>query len=143
MYEASYAGVKIELIIRGICCLKPGIEKVSENIRVISIVGRFLEHIRIYCFHHNGEEKIFLSSADMMTRNMEKRVEILFPIFEGDLKQKLKHSLALQLADNMKSRQQDHDGVYHYVHKKENKAEIDSQAILMTETNYTNEDIEE
>ena len=79
LYEASSEGVKIELIIRGICCLKPGIKEVSENIRVISIVGRLLEHSRIYYFHHNGEEKIYLSSADMMTRNMEKRVEILFP----------------------------------------------------------------
>lgn len=143
LYEASCVGVKIELIIRGICCLKPGIKKVSENIRVISIVGRFLEHSRIYFFHHNGEEKIFLSSADMMTRNMEKRVEILFPIFEGDLKKKLKGLLALQLADNMKAREQDSDGVYHYVQKRENEAEIDSQAILTEKSNYIIEDIEE
>ena len=118
LYEASSAGVKIELIIRGICCLKPGIEKVSGNIRVISIVGRFLEHSRIYLFHHNGEEKIYLSSADLMTRNMEKRVEIIFPIFEGRLKKKLKHFLALELADNIKAREQDCNGVYHYVEKK-------------------------
>jgi polyphosphate kinase len=143
LYEASCIGVKIELIIRGTCCLKPGIEKVSENIRVISIVGRFLEHSRIYYFHHNREEKIFLSSADMMTRNMEKRVEILFPILESNLKENLKGLLALQLADNVKAREQDRDGVYHYIQKRKNEVEIDSQVILMEETNYINEDIEE
>jgi polyphosphate kinase len=143
LYEASSEGVKIELIIRGICCLKPGIKDVSENIRVISIIGRLLEHSRIYYFHHNGEEKIYLSSADMMTRNMEKRVEILFPIFEGKLKKKLKSFLALQLSDNLKGREQDSNGVYHYVKKTENEPEIGSQATLIADTNYFIEDVKE
>nr|WP_295974637.1 RNA degradosome polyphosphate kinase [uncultured Bacillus sp.] len=139
LYEASCAGIKIELIVRGICCLKPGIEKVSENIRVISIVGRFLEHSRIYFFHHNGEEKIYLSSADMMTRNMEKRVEILFPIFEAKLKKKIKDFLELQLADNVKAREQNSEGVYYYVQRGENDPEIDSQLILTEESMFVPE----
>ena len=143
LYEASCAGVKIELIIRGICCLKPGIKNVSENIRVISIVGRFLEHSRIYYFHHNGEEKTYLSSADMMTRNMEKRVEILFPIFEGHLKQKVMHLLTLQLSDNMKAREQDQYGEYHYCVKQEEQPEIGSQVTLVMETNYITEEVAE
>lgn len=143
LYEASCAGVKIELIIRGICCLKPGIEKVSENIRVISIVGRFLEHSRIYYFHHNGEEKLYLSSADMMTRNMEKRVEILFPIFDADLKRKLKDLLQLELADNVKAREQNSEGIYHYVKRGEKDPEIDSQLILMEQSLFIPEENDE
>ncbi|MCM3670632.1 RNA degradosome polyphosphate kinase [Mesobacillus maritimus] len=133
LYEASNAGVKIDLIVRGTCCLRPGISGVSENIKVRSIVGRFLEHSRIYYFHHNGEEKIFLSSADMMTRNMEKRVEILFPIYEGKIKKRLKHTLAVTLADNMKAREQDEYGQYHYVVRKEEEPLIESQMVLFNE----------
>ncbi|WP_100330743.1 RNA degradosome polyphosphate kinase [Bacillus xiapuensis] len=127
LYEASCAGVKIDCIIRGICCLRPGIPGVSENIRVISIVGRFLEHSRIYYFHHNGESKIYLSSADMMTRNMVKRVEILFPLFDGTLKNRIFQFLQLQLSDNMKARYQDNEGNYHYVERKEGEPMINSQ----------------
>ncbi|UBH12689.1 RNA degradosome polyphosphate kinase [Macrococcus armenti] len=129
LYEASNAGVKIKLIIRGICCLKPGIPGVSENIRVISIVGRFLEHSRIYYFYHNGEEKMYLSSADMMTRNMIKRVEILFPIIDNKIVEELKDILNLQLDDNQKAREQDANGVYHYV--RNDATAINSQEELM------------
>lgn len=115
LFEASQAGVKVNLIIRGICCLKPGIPGVSENIRVISIVGRFLEHSRIYYFYHNGEERMYLSSADMMTRNMIKRVEILFPVLDEVIVARLKDILALQLNDNLKAREQTSKGVYEYV----------------------------
>ncbi|MFP7171596.1 RNA degradosome polyphosphate kinase [Terribacillus sp. 7520-G] len=133
LYEASIAGVKIDLIIRGICCLRPGIKGISENIKVRSIVGRYLEHTRIYYFHHNGEEKIHLSSADMMTRNMEKRVEILFPIFNGSIKRRIRGILAVMLQDNCKAREQDENGVYHYVKRVDQEELIDSQLILFNE----------
>ncbi|MCP6565155.1 RNA degradosome polyphosphate kinase, partial [Klebsiella pneumoniae] len=91
---------KIQLIIRGICCLKPGVPGVSDNIEVVSIVGRFLEHSRIYYFHNNGDEKIYLSSADAMTRNMIKRVEILFPVHDAKIRERLLNFVNLQLSDN-------------------------------------------
>lgn len=130
LYEASQAGVKIDLIVRGVCCLRPGIKGVSENIQVRSIVGAFLEHTRIYCFHHNGENKVFLSSADLMTRNMENRVEIMFPILKPHLKNRVYDSLALMLQDNCKAREQDSSGQYHYVKRIEEEKEINSQLIL-------------
>ncbi|WP_414042519.1 RNA degradosome polyphosphate kinase [Macrococcus sp. EM39E] len=131
LYEASQAGVKVKLIIRGICCLRPGIAGISENIRVISIVGRFLEHSRIYYFFHNGEEKMYLSSADMMTRNMIKRVEILFPIIDPKIVNELKEILDLQLNDNQKAREQDANGVYHYV--RNDKDAVNSQEELVNQ----------
>ncbi|MCM3736845.1 RNA degradosome polyphosphate kinase [Bacillus cytotoxicus] len=129
LYEASQAGVKIDLIVRGICCLLPQISGVSDNIRVISVVGRYLEHSRIYYFHHNGEEKIFLSSADWMTRNMEKRVEISFPILGLDMKTRIKDVLQLILDDNVKAREQNERGEYHYV-VRNLKENIESQVQL-------------
>lgn len=99
LYEASIAGVKVELIIRGICCIRPGIPGISENITVTSIVGRFLEHSRIYWFHHNGENRVYLSSADMMTRNMIKRVEILFPVYANEAKTRIIDIMNTQLMD--------------------------------------------
>jgi polyphosphate kinase len=142
LYEASIAGVQIDLIIRGICCLRPGIKGVSENIRVRSIVGRYLEHTRIYYFHHNGEEKIQLSSADMMTRNMEKRVEILFPIFDGPIKRRIRGILDVMLRDNSKAREQDENGVYHYVTRGDQEELVDSQLILFNEAYQVMDDEE-
>jgi polyphosphate kinase len=130
LYEASNAGVKIDLIVRGICCLRPGIKGVSENITVRSIVGMFLEHSRIYYFHHNGEDKLFLSSADLMTRNMENRVEILFPILNTQLKQRVQKWLNLMLKDNYKSRIQDSLGQYHYIEMTDDEVEVNSQFLL-------------
>ncbi|WPK12199.1 RNA degradosome polyphosphate kinase [Lysinibacillus louembei] len=133
LYEASIAGVKIELIIRGICCLRPGIKGVSENICVTSIVGRFLEHSRIFWFHHNGANKLFLSSADMMTRNMVNRVEILFPIYSLDIKQRIMDIMDLQLSDNQKARIQDANGKYHYKEGHTSVERINSQESFLKE----------
>ncbi|MFJ7972558.1 RNA degradosome polyphosphate kinase [Psychrobacillus sp. NPDC096389] len=114
LYEASTAGVKIDLIVRGICCLRPGIVGVSENITVTSIVGRFLEHSRIYWFYRNGASRLYLSSADMMTRNMVKRVEILFPVLAPSIKKRVMGILDIELQDTAKARVQDSNGIYHY-----------------------------
>ncbi|WP_163539540.1 RNA degradosome polyphosphate kinase [Gracilibacillus sp. YIM 98692] len=129
-YEASQVGIEIDLIIRGICCLKSGMEGISDNIRVKSIVGRFLEHSRIYYFHHNGEEKLFLSSADLMTRNMVKRVELMFPIFEGRIKNRILNILEILLQDTAKMRIQNPDGSYSHVKNESKKHLIDSQLTL-------------
>ncbi|WP_100406782.1 RNA degradosome polyphosphate kinase [Bacillus solitudinis] len=127
LYEASQAGVKIDLIVRGICCLRPGIRGVSENIIVRSIVDRFLEHSRIFYFYDGGKEKLFFSSADWMTRNMEKRIEILFPIFDETIKKRIRHILDISLKDNMKAREQSSDGTYHYVERPPFEQPIQSQ----------------
>ncbi|SIS49217.1 RNA degradosome polyphosphate kinase [Salimicrobium flavidum] len=111
-YKASQAGVQIDLIVRGICCLRPGIPEVSENIRVRSIIGRFLEHSRIYYFFNNGNEKYFLSSADLMTRNMDRRIELMFPVYSAAIQQSIREVLDLQLEDDMKARIQDRFGNY-------------------------------
>ena len=103
LYRASQAGVKIELIIRGICCLLPGIEGLSDNIRVISIVGRYLEHHRVFSFHHGGEPQYFLSSADWMNRNLDRRVEVCFPVLAEEHKERLRTLLQTMLNDNQKA----------------------------------------
>ncbi|MEY9970965.1 polyphosphate kinase [Lysinibacillus sp. RC46] len=131
LYEASIAGVKVELIIRGICCIRPGIPGISENITVTSIVGRFLEHSRIYWFHHNGENKVYLSSADMMTRNMIKRVEILFPVYASEAKARIINIMNTQLEDTAKARIQDSNGKYHYKEFDRGEDPINSQEIFL------------
>lgn len=112
LYKASIAGVKIELIVRGICCLRPGIPGLSDNITIRSIVARFLEHSRIFYFYNGGDEKIFLSSADWMPRNLDRRVEILFPIEDAECKEKIKDILDITLSDTVKARLMQTDGTY-------------------------------
>lgn len=129
LYKASMAGVKINLIVRGICCLKSGIAGVSDNIRVISIVDRFLEHSRIYYFHDDGNEKIFLSSADWMPRNLNKRVETAFPIEDEVLKERIKETLKITLNDTVKVRVQQPDGTYEHIDRR-GKEVIHSQLIF-------------
>jgi polyphosphate kinase len=113
LYQASMAGVKIDLIVRGMCCLRPGVEGISENIRVLSVVGRFLEHSRIYYFRNGGEEEIYLGSADLMPRNINNRVEVLFPVEEANIIRYLRDDvLAEYLQDNVKARVMGPDGTY-------------------------------
>lgn len=127
LYEASQAGVKIDLIVRGICCLKVGIPGISENIKVRSIVGDFLEHSRIFYFENNGNAEVFCGSADWMPRNLERRVEIMFPIEETALKEKVIHILELELHDTKKAHIMQVDGTYSKHIKRGHKI-ISSQA---------------
>lgn len=118
LYEASAAGVQIDLIVRGICCLKVGIPGVSENIRVRSIVGNFLEHSRIFYFENNGKHEVYCSSADWMPRNLERRVEILFPVEDKKLQNKLIHILECELKDTEKAHLLQKDGRYEKVDRR-------------------------
>ena len=104
LYEASNSGVKIQLIIRGICCLIPNIKNLSENIEVISIVDKYLEHPRVYIFENDGDKKVYISSADLMTRNLDNRVEVACPIYQEDLKKQILDTIQISLMDNVKSR---------------------------------------
>lgn len=112
LYEASCAGVKIDMIVRGICCLKAGVPGLSENITVCSIIGNFLEHSRIFFFENSGDQKLFMGSADWMPRNLDRRVEILFPVEDEKLKERLLHILDVQLNDNVKAHFLQPDGTY-------------------------------
>lgn len=126
LYEASASGVKIDLIVRGICCLKVGIPGVSDNITVRSIVGNFLEHSRIFYFHNGGDSEIYMGSADWMPRNLDRRVEIIFPVIEEELKKKAYHILEVELMDNVKAHVLGADGEYDKIDKR-GKVLINSQ----------------
>lgn len=135
LYEASQAGVKIELVVRGICCLIPGVKGMSENITVRSIVGRFLEHSRLYIFNNNGNPRVFLASADWMQRNLDRRVELLFEIYKDDIKNHLQHVMDSCWADNVKARAMQPDGGY--VQHADQKKKFNMQEYLI---NYYRKD---
>ncbi len=139
LYEASNAGVKIELIIRGICCLRTGIEGVSENIYVTSIVGAYLEHARIFYFYNSGREDIYMGSADWMPRNLDRRVEIIFPVEDEILKKQVKHILDVQLADNLKAYEMTDDGNYVRIRPLRGKKPASAQETFCREAKRNNE----
>jgi polyphosphate kinase len=132
LYRASQAGVKIDLQVRGVCSLRPGLDGISETITVTSIVGRFLEHSRIYYFRNGGREEVFLGSADLMPRNLDSRVEILFPIEDARLRQSLVHDiLQVHLRDNVQARRLLPDGRYERVAPGPGNETVDSQEWML------------
>jgi polyphosphate kinase len=140
LYEASQAGVQVDLLVRGICCLRPGVPGVSENIRVISIVGRFLEHSRVYYFRNNGGDEIYVGSADLMPRNLNRRVEVLFPIQEQRVIRFLRDEvLELYLSDNVKARLMLPDGTYVRTEKKRGTPAVNCQQELLEKYRVTAE----
>jgi len=133
LYDASNAGVKINLIVRGMCCLVPGVQGYSENIEVISIVDRFLEHARVWIFGNNGDEKVFLSSADLMARNLDHRVEVGFPILDPYVRSEIRDIIDIQLKDNTKAREINQLNNNRYKKNKfktENRAQVDTYTYL-------------
>lgn len=131
LYKASQAGVKIDLIIRGICCLRPGIEQVSENIQVISIVGRFLEHSRIFYFHNRGQEEVLIGSADWRPRNLDRRVEAVTPVEDFSIANELKEILNVMLADHRQAWDLQPDGHYTQRHPSSDQPQVGAQQTLM------------
>jgi polyphosphate kinase len=141
LYRASQAGVKVDLQVRGICCLRPGVPGVSENITVTSIVGRFLEHPRIFFFRNGGEEEILLGSADLMPRNLNRRVEQLFPVEDPDLRESLyEHILRVHLKDNLQARRLLADGSYERVHPQDGEPELNSQLWMIEHRGLWNDE---
>ena len=112
LYTASKAGVRVLLNIRGICCLRPGVSGLSENIRVVSIVDRYLEHTRVSVFNNGGDAEVYLSSADWMPRNLDRRIELMFPLQQEDLRKRVIGFMRIQMADNQKARVLRKDGTY-------------------------------
>lgn len=131
LYEASLAGVQIDLIVRGMCCLRPGVQNLSENIRVISIIGRYLEHSRIFYFHNQGNEEVYIGSADWMSRNLDRRVEAVVPVEDPDSLKDLQEILGVMLADNRQAWDLQPDGQYIQRQPTDNNKEQSSQQILM------------
>jgi polyphosphate kinase len=138
LYEASQAGVKVDLLVRGMCCLRPGLKGVSDNIKVISIVGRYLEHSRVFYFHNNGKEEIYMGSADLMRRNQDHRVEVVFPVESKEHINYLRQGmLATYLNDNIRARVMKSDGTYMRLQPPSADKAVDVQEWLM-KNNYRN-----
>jgi polyphosphate kinase len=128
LLRAAMAGVQVDLLVRGICCLRPGVTGVSENVRVTSIVGRFLEHSRVFWFRNAGQEEVFLGSADLMRRNLDRRVEVVFPVEDPELVRFLRDEvLERYLKDTARARVMLPDGSYERVRPAEGQAPLDSQ----------------
>lgn len=142
LYRASQAGVKVKLNVRGICCLKPGVDGISENIKVISIIDRFLEHARIFHFQHGGNDQVLISSADLMQRNLDRRIELLVPILDGDCRRRAIEILEDCLKDNVKARKILPDGGYEKVNKP-GKAAVRSQLEFQKEARQIQSDASE
>ena len=142
--EASCAGVRVDLIVRGICCILPGVPEYTENVRVMSVVGRYLEHPRIFSFGTGKEQKIYIGSADMMTRNTEKRVEVACPVLDEQIRRQINHDLKVMLSDNVKARVMQKDGTYTKRKLKDESSGkmIDSQAVFMEEVLKAAEEVQ-
>jgi polyphosphate kinase len=139
LYQASIAGVRVDLVVRGICCLKPGLKGISENITVKSIVGRFLEHTRVYYFKSSGQSQIYLGSADLMQRNLNRRVELVFPVEDPQIKRRVRTIVQLMLDDDAKSRYLDSDGHYHWVQPERN---LNVQHFLLEESQKRHKELD-
>lgn len=142
--EASCAGVRVDLIVRGICCILPGVPEYTENVRVMSVVGHYLEHPRIFSFGTGKEQKIYIGSADMMTRNTEKRVEVACPVLDEQIRRQINHDLKVMLSDNVKARVMQKDGTYTKRKLKDESSGkmIDSQAVFMEEALKAAEEVQ-
>lgn len=142
--EASRAGVRVDLIVRGICCILPGVPEYTENVRVMSVVGRYLEHLRIFSFGTGKEQKIYIGSADMMTRNTEKRVEVACPVLDEQIRRQINHDLKVMLSDNVKARVMQKDGTYtkRKIKDESSGKMIDSQAVFMEEALKAAEEVQ-
>ena len=142
--EASCAGVRVDLIVRGICCILPGVPEYTENVRVMSVVGRYLEHPRIFSFGTGKEQKIYIGSADMMTRNTEKRVQVACPVLDEQIRRQINHDLKVMLSDNVKARVMQKDGTYTKRKLKDESSGkmIDSQAVFMEEALKAAEEVQ-
>ena len=137
LYRASLAGVTIDLLVRGLCCLRPGVSGLSNNIRVISVVGRYLEHSRAYYFRNGGHEELYLGSADLMPRNLNRRVEVLFPIENHHLLRRIKEDiLEVYFRDRVKARYMQPDGTYVHARREGEEQPFSAQAWFMDK--YTN-----